>query len=304
MSVLDSLRSLVTDPPPAWVFELSPAGIAYSAPSRPETAGFRRLDDGVLAVTPLADNVKNSEALVEALADAASTGSGGAAGSRSGEPVAVILPDYAARLQVLDFDTFPAKPEEQQALVRFRMKKTVPFDIETAAVSFYSQPPDGESKKVDVVAALITYEILGRYEASLREAGFQPGFVTTSALATLNLIGGDGLRLVAKLSGKTLTLLVLDGNRLKMTRCLELETLHEEALLEVLYPTLAYMEDTYGGSGKRPIRLLLCGFGADAALVAQRWQAELKISVELLGSRFGTPGPYNAGLLGYLEGAN
>jgi hypothetical protein len=33
---------------------------------------------------------------------------------------AVILPDYCARVAVLDFDAFPDDPEEQQALVRFR----------------------------------------------------------------------------------------------------------------------------------------------------------------------------------------
>ena len=52
----------------------------------------------------------------------------------------MILPDYAARVSVLDFDSFPSTPEEQLSLVRFRVKKTIPFDIDSAAVSYYVQP--------------------------------------------------------------------------------------------------------------------------------------------------------------------
>ena len=311
MSLFETIRRLVTDPPPGYVFEISPGGIAYGAPSAPASTGFRPLDEGVLAISPLTDNVKQPEAFARALSE--TFPSAGLGGGKLPRPAALILPDYSTRLQVLDFDTFPAKPEEQQALVRFRVKKTVPFDIETAAVSFYPQPPAGDSKKVEVVAVLVAYEILGRYEAPLREAGYQPGLVTTSALATLNLIRSSELSLLVKLSGKTLTILALDGSRIKMARCLELEALAEEEVLAVIYPTIAYMEDAFSGalsgkSGKpgngRPARIWLCGFGAGSADLAQRWSAELKIPFEILQSRYGAPGPYNAGVLGFLESAN
>ena len=302
MSIFDTIRHLVTDPPPGYVFEISPGGIAFAAPNAPEVPGFRPLDEGVLAISPLTDNVKLPEAFAQGLADTFPS----ANGSKVPRPAALILPDYATRLQVLDFDTFPSKPEEQQALVRFRVKKTVPFDIETAAVSFHPQPPTGDSKKVEVVAVLVAYEILGRYEAPLREAGYQPGLVTTSALATLNLIKSSELSLLVKLSGKTLTILALDGSRIKMARCLELEALAEEEVLAVIYPTIAYMEDAFSGkSGSgRPARIWLCGFGASSNDLVQRWSSELKIPFEILQSRYGTPGPYNAGVLGFMEGAN
>jgi type IV pilus assembly protein PilM len=302
MSILETIRRLVTDPPPGFVFEISPGGIAYGLPSTPENIGFRALSEGVLAISPLTDNVKEPEAFAEGLANTFPDSNG----SKKPRPAALILPDYSSRLQVLDFDTFPAKPEEQQALVRFRMKKTVPFDIETAAVSFYAQPPSGDSKKVEVVAVLVAYEILGRYEAPLREAGYQPGVVTTSALAALSLIKSSELSLLVKLSGKTLTILALDGSRIKMARCLELEALAEEEVLTVIYPTIAYMEDVFAGKSKtgRPARIWLCGFGASSNDLALRWSEELKIPFEILQSRYGTPGPYNAGVLGFLENAN
>lgn len=302
MSLFDSIRRLITDPPPGYVFEISPGGIAFGEPKAPESAGFRALQEGVLAISPLTDNVKQPEVFARSLAETFPA----ASASKTLRPAALILPDYSTRLQVLDFDTFPTKPEEQAALVRFRMKKTVPFDIETAAVSFHPQPPTGDSKKVEVVAVLVAYEILGRYEAPLREAGYQPGVVTTSALATLNLIKSSELSLLVKLSGKTLTVLALDGTRIKMARCLELEAFAEEEVLGVIYPTIAYMEDVFNGkSGSgRPAHLWLCGFGPSSHDLAQRWSAELKIPFEVLQSRYGTPGPYNAGVLGFLEASN
>ena len=302
MSILDNIRRLVSNPPPSYVFEVSPGGIAYGSPSAPQVPGFRPLNDGVLAISPLTDNVKDREEFTLGVRETFPWEQG----DKSRRPAVLILPDYATRLQVLDFDTFPAKPEEQQALVRFRMKKTVPFDIETAAVSFHPQPSSKDSKKVEVVAVLVAYEILGRYEEPMQQAGYHAGLVTTSALATLNLIKSAELSLLVKLSGKTLTILALDGTRIKMARCLELENVSEEEVLSVIYPTIAYMEDAFGtkSTDGRPAHIWLCGFGASSHDLAQRWSTELNIPFEILQSRFGTPGPYNAGVLGYLESTN
>ena len=300
MNILEKIRRMITDPPPAYLFEISPLGIAYGEAKQPQQASFRALPEGILSVSPLNDNIKQPELFLAEIEQAFPVG------NDKTRPAAVILPDYASRLQVLDFDTFPSKPEEQQALVRFRMKKTVPFDIETAAVNYYAQPSAIDSKRTEVVAALVSYEILGRYEAMFRDAGFQPGVVTTSALAALNLIQSNELALVAKLSGKTLTMLVLDGGRLRMARCLEPENLTEEDVLAAIYPTLAYMEDVFATKANKgkPERIWLCGFGVQADDLASRWSDELKVSVEVLKSRYGTPGPHNAGMLGFLEAAN
>jgi Tfp pilus assembly PilM family ATPase len=72
--------------------------------------------------------------------------------------------------------------------VRFRVKKTVPYDVETAKVQYFVQQRTGQSKKYDVVVGLIPMDIVARYEAPFRAAGLQPGLVTTSALAALGLL--------------------------------------------------------------------------------------------------------------------
>jgi len=57
---------------------------------------------------------------------AGGAGGGGGAGGTQCKDVALILPDYCIRLAILDFDEFPSGPEEQLALIRFRLKRSVP----------------------------------------------------------------------------------------------------------------------------------------------------------------------------------
>jgi type IV pilus assembly protein PilM len=296
MALRNKLTELITDPPPAYLFELSEAGIAYTVLEKGAPAAsvqFRPLDAGVLSVSPLHDNVQQPEILAAQVA-----GLVPANGARKRRRAALILPDYAARIAVLDFDAFPTDPADQLSLVRFRIKKSIPFDIESATVSYHVQRGHGRTK-IEVVAAVIALEIVARYEAPFRAANYVPGFVTTSALAALNLVQAEGIAVLAKLSGQALSVMVLDGPALRLARCVELEEASNEEMLAVLYPTLAYIEDELNS---RASRLLLCGFG-DASALAAEWQPELGVAIEPVHSRIGAAGPYNSGLLGYLETA-
>jgi type IV pilus assembly protein PilM len=213
-------------------------------------------------------------------------------GARKRRDIALILPDYCARVAVLDFDNFPADAKEQLSLVRFRMKKSVPFDVESAAVGYWAQTAGG---KVDVVAAVAPVEIIARYEAPFRAAGMNPGFVTTSSLAMLHLVEGRQVTVIAKLSGNVLTLMVLNGGVVKLIRCLELGDVAAD-----LYPTFAYVEDQLGVKAEL---LLLCGFGATTDEYQRQFHRDLGIPVEALRSPLGVPSETNAGLIGYLHGA-
>src|SRR5664279_4487868 len=107
--MLDKLKSLLQEAPPAMAFEISEAGIAAAVRSLAGTQAARKRRD-----------------------------------------IALILPDFSARISVLDFDSFPKDPKEQASLVRFRLKRSVPFDVESAAMSYWAQ--NGEKGKTDVVA--------------------------------------------------------------------------------------------------------------------------------------------------------
>jgi type IV pilus assembly protein PilM len=141
-------------------------------------------------------------------------------------------------------------------------------------------------------------EIVARYEAPFRLAGFHTGLVTTSALAALELAPAAGLHVLAKRTGRVLSLAVWDRGVLKLMRSIELTSFSTEEVMDHLFPTLAYVEDQLSES---PDTLLLCGFGT-AAEEFRAWLAsELNVRVALLTSRWGEPGEFNAGLLGYLE---
>jgi type IV pilus assembly protein PilM len=213
--------------------------------------------------------------------------------------VALILPDFCTRITVVDFDSFPSDPKEQASLVRFRVKRSVPFDVESAALSYFPQPHavKGE-KKVDVVVVLAPLEIVARYEAPFRTAGMNPGLVTTSSMAALELAPEAGLSVIAKLTGHTLTVIVRQKATIKLVRCLEMPSNDLDDIEAVLLPTFVYIEDNLGG---RAEHLMLCGFGARSEEAQQRFAGELGVPVEPMRSPLATPGENNAGLLGYLR---
>ncbi len=288
---MSALANLLQDPPPTHAFELSEEGLAFAPVSEPKLAEFARFEPGVLLVSPLHDNIQQPQVLLDHIKSLAPGN-----GSRK-RRAAVILPDYCARVAVLDFDTFPTDPDEQQALVRFRLKKSVPFEVETAMVSYVLQPRSHGSK-IEVLAAVISSDIVVQYEAPFRAAGFHPGLVTTSTLAALNLLAPDGITLLVKLSGRVLSVLVLQESSVNLARCIEMEGGRLDDIESVLHPTIAYIEDELKG---RPKQIWLAGFGPEMEQLAPRWEQEWGVAVEAVRSRFGQPAKSNVGLLGYLE---
>jgi len=296
MAILEQLKSLVDDPPPAFVFELSERGVAMARLGRgggPELS-FAPFPAPVLQASPVKENVSNPELLSAHVASLAPASGGGQ--SRRRRQAALILPDYCTRIALLDFDSFPKDPDEQSALVRFRMKKTVPFDMDAAAVSF--QARKGAGKTTEVLAAAAAAEIVSRYEAPFRVAGFHTGFVTTSMLAALDLLPKTGLQVCAKIGGQTMTVAVCDGRQPRLVRCVEMENFEADELMGVLYPTFAYAEDELK---QRPARMFTCGFDRlDPGVLA--WCAgEMGLAFEPLDSKWGAAAEHNAGLLGWLQ---
>jgi type IV pilus assembly protein PilM len=293
MSVLARLAGLLKDPPPVYAFELSEAGIAAAHISGAPRTSFSALERDVISVSPLRDNVLRPEALLNQVRSLAP-----ADGNRKRRRAALILPDYAVRVTVLDFDDFPTDQREQASLVRFRLKRTVPFEVDSAALSFQPQARRASGKRVDVAVAVAPLEIVARYETPFRLAGFQTGLVTTSLLAALELVPATGLKVLAKRTGRILSLAVLDHGLLKLVRSIELTDYSADEIAGHLFPTFAYVEDQLSGS---PDTLLMCGFGP-ATEGARTWlEPELKVPVQPLASRFGQPGEFNAGLMGCLE---
>ncbi|MGO9242372.1 MAG: hypothetical protein ACLQBJ_16335 [Bryobacteraceae bacterium] len=295
MTLLQRLKRLAKDPPAEFAFEISCEGLAWAETERPAEAQMLPLAEGTLQINPAKPNFTDPATLSQTLNQAVPLE------PRPHQRLAVLaLPDYCGRVAVLDFDSFPALAEEQIALARFRIKRTVPFEIEDALVACYPQPRRDGSKKLDVVTVAISREIAAQYLSPFRAAGFQCGLVTVSGLAALALDDGCAdapLQWIqVKRAGRVLTVCLVDRGTLRMFRCVELDHATLNEMLEVLAPTMAYAEDEFGA---RPARLRLCGFPAqdrDGDILG----AELGLEVERVRSPFGAPGAANAGLFGLL----
>ena len=138
-----------------------------------------------------------------------------------GRDTTLILPDAAVRVLLLDFDALPTKLAEALPVVRFRLKKLVPFDVDTAAVSY--QVLSSDRTGVRVLAVAIPGDLLAEYESFVREAGFEPGAVLPSTLAALPVLpSDDGPALLVNAGQHWVTTAIVRGDVLLLHRSIEL----------------------------------------------------------------------------------
>ena len=167
--------------------------------------------------------------------------------ARSRDVVAV-LPDAAVRVVLLDFETLPDNREEAESVVRFRLRKSLPFDVDKAKVSYHAQSASGATR---VVAAVALNSVIEDYESAFREAGFAPGLVMPSMLAALGGASADRATLVVKVDARTISIAILDQKQLLLFRTLENArgvTISGEQLAEDVYPSIVFFQDTYNTS--------------------------------------------------------
>src|SRR5208282_260472 len=214
------------------------AGRAGEGGKTVEAVASRKLPEGALTPGLAQANVSAREALVLALHDSLA-----AVASRSGD-LCLVIPDAATRILLLDFDTLPDKPQEADAVVRFRLKKSLPFEVEQSSVSFDRQ---GTSNPVRVVAAVTPRAILEEYESLVREAGYNPGAVLPSMIAALGAVDASRPTMVIKVERGTTTFAIVDQNQLLLYRALENggSAVTGEALVDDVNTSLVYFEDRY-----------------------------------------------------------
>jgi type IV pilus assembly protein PilM len=162
---------------------------------------------------------------------------------------------------VLDFDTLPAKLEEALPVLRFRLRKSVPFDVEHAGIS-YQVLSEGSSRldtQWKVLAAVIPGPVLAEYESVVRSAGYEPGVVLPTSLAVLAAIDSQEAVLAVHLSGQALTTSIVSGNDIMLYRTVELPQEPDAQKTEVqraIAVAAAFFEDRLQ---VRPHRVLYSG---------------------------------------------
>ena len=242
-SILSKSGSQIGARPPVAV-ELSPQGVLAAASpgaGKPPVYAFEPLPHGALVPGISEPNLRAPEAVANAMRAAL-----GQLSPRT-RSVTVVVPDTVVRVFVLDFDSLPAKAAEAIPILRFRLRKMVPFDVEHAGVSY--QILLETKTECKVLAAVLPGPVLAEYEAVVRRAGFETGSVLPTSLAALGAIDSTDPVLIANLSALALTTAITHGQDLLLYRTLDLPEEPAQRLQEVqrgVSVAAAYFEDKLG----------------------------------------------------------
>jgi type IV pilus assembly protein PilM len=229
--------------PPAAV-EVAPEGVlaaALSGPDQDYVFAFAPLAPVALVPSIEATNLRAPEVVTAAIRSAL-----GQVAPRT-RAVTLVLPDTLVRVFVLDFDSLPAKVADAVSVVRFRLRKMVPFDVEHAGVSY--QVLSQTETECKVLAAVLPGPVLAEYEAAVRAAGYEPGAVLSSSLAALEAVGDMEAVIAANLSTLAITTTIANGQDLLLYRTLDLPADPNQRRYEIqrcIAVAAAYYEDKLG----------------------------------------------------------
>jgi type IV pilus assembly protein PilM len=246
---LDAVRSLArwlaATPHPTLAVEITPEQISAARFSRAgalEIFGVEMLPPGAVVPSAIETNITNPAAVKIAFGRLAEK-----LQVKEQESAALIVPDPVIRVFVQHFDDFPRSAEEAVPMLRWKLKKSVPFEVEETLLSYMRQQPRGEG--VDVVTAIARLRIIKEYESVLDAKDVLPGVVLSSTLAAISLLQDSRPTLLARLSGTSLTTAIVREGVLAGYRCTELPSTAAEItphiLLEEIYPLAAYYQDTW-----------------------------------------------------------
>ena len=267
MSRLSQVKHWLLDPePPGVGVEFRPGEIVIA---RFDEGGRGEMDlclrapipPGVVDFSMLRPNLIEPEALaafIQKLFDEA-----GVKGGRIG----LTLPDVLARISVVELPGAPRSSAEAKELLRFRVKKSLPFDADEARLSYQAVPGSPS-----FLTGIMHEEVPAQYERLFADLGFHVGVIETSSLSLLKLwepVVAESLSpeqdyfflnleetyftvsLVRSRSRLVLVRTVGHRSPLLDTEALDLRerpSYEAEDLLRELLPTFIYYQEKLGGS--------------------------------------------------------
>ena len=260
MSILTSLRESAA---PAVAVEIASgrvsAAILEWRGDQPVIAAHASepLPDGALVPSLTAVNAHDRPAVLGALSRLL---------EKVGRPrrIGLILPDVVAKISIVRFEQVPAKTQDLDQLVRWQVRKSAPFAIEDAQVSYVPglEVADGR----EFIVTLARRDVIQEYETLCAEAGAHAGIVD---LATLNVINAvlagaappTGDWLLVNIAADYTSIALLRGPCLIFFRNRAAET--DGTLADLVHQSAMYYEDRLKGAGFA--RVILSGAAAAGA---------------------------------------
>ena len=216
--------------------------VRWSRKGALEKLATEPLPPGALLPSAVETNLANVPAVQAALASVCQQ-----LETREDDDVALLLPDPVIRVFVQHFEQFPSSREEALQLLRWKLKKSVPFDAEEMSLSYTRQAH--QDAGVSVVTALARLSVVREYEDAVKTSKLRPGVVLSSSIAAMALVEEDRPTLMARVTGGALTTTILGGGTLRGYRSTELpakgSALTPKMLLDEIFPVVAYYQDTW-----------------------------------------------------------
>ncbi|HEX9023073.1 MAG TPA: pilus assembly protein PilM [Geobacteraceae bacterium] len=139
--------------------------------------------------------------------------------------VSVSLPDSAGRAMLLDVETRFKSRNEGADIIRWKLKKSFPFDINECHLD-YQVIGEKETGEISLLVSLISRQVLLQYEDLLAEAGLEPNRIDFTTFNLYHLFSqrlelAENSMLITS-HGAALGMLIFYGGLLEFYRAKEL----------------------------------------------------------------------------------
>jgi type IV pilus assembly protein PilM len=261
MSILASLRESAA---PAVAVEIASGRVSAATlewrGGQPVVAAHASepLAEGALVPSLTATNARDRSAVLGAL---------GRVLERMDRPrrIGLIIPDVVARVSLVRFEQVPPKVQDLDQLVRWQVRKSAPFAIEDAQISYVPGIRAGDGQ--EFIVTLAKREVIEEYETICAEAGAHAGLIDLATLNVINaVLAGSGAPsadwLLVNIAADYSTIAVLRGPHLIFFRNRATEA--DGTLADLVHQTAMYYEDRLKGAGFS--RVILAGGAAGASL--------------------------------------
>lgn len=252
-------------PPADAAIEFAPEGVSAVTLARGDTvqaSALEPLPPGALTASLTADNIVDSRAVATAMRTVLER--------LPARPkrVALLIPDVAARVSLVRFERVPSRPEDLDQLVRWQVRKSAPFPIEEAVLSYVPGTPSGADGR-EFLVVLARAAVVRGYETVCEQLGLQPGLVDLSTFGAIDLLLADmapaGDWLVVHMRPEYMSLAIMRGRHAIFFRTVA--GADGDALADAVHQTTMYYQDRLAGQGFA--RVWLGGVGRTAGVVEQ-----------------------------------
>ena len=163
--------------------------------------------------------------------------------------ISLALPDSSVKVSFLEFGDIPDDRGKIIELIKWNLKKTLPFPPDEASVDFQIiDTPSKESRSYRLLVALTRKAVLAQYESLLNACNLYPDVIAPSSFAVYNLyhdsFSEDEVCALLMLSRNRLTVMVARHGKLCFYR--NKETGDEKDSLKEILASLNYYHDVYG----------------------------------------------------------